>query len=129
MTNINTQTFAFEKKTPVQGSTDGTCVISMNSGTKYLVDGETEISQDIAKLLVMYAKEVVKDAGMEHILDWNTTVITLDDAVEDELDRSYCVDFKNPQGTRITLVGIFIIGENFDSFLNHGFEIICERKS
>lgn len=126
MTHIPTETFAIVSRNSNYHSTenDGTCVITMQDNMpKALIECENDIRQEVANILVMFAKGVVEEYGFEHILGWNISVFTMDGHLEDEKDRSYAVDFKNSKGARITLVGIYMVEENLDSFIHHGFDI------
>lgn len=79
------------------------------------------ISAGLAKRLTRYAEGRLEDAGfLQAVQGWEIEVSTMD-GDEQPANRSYCVEFKNAQGGRISVVGI--LTRHGWPTLDHGFEI------
>jgi hypothetical protein len=79
------------------------------------------IRQELAQKLVKHAEDRAKELGISALIhDWKVCVGTLDGNAPSD-DRSYYVEWKNEQGTAISVVGILI--QNGCPVLDHGLEI------
>lgn len=87
-----------------------------------LSESSSKISQPLARRLVSYAEDRIKNCGLHALMrDWRITVGTLDGKERLADDRNYYVEFTNTEETKISVVGIMI--RSGKPFLDHGLEI------
>lgn len=71
-----------------------------------LADTDQQISQGLAQRMVSYAAGRLKDQGFLNAVErWEVIVGTMD-ADSPPANRAYYVDWKNPEGTKLSVVGI-----------------------
>lgn len=88
---------------------------------QFLRSTKKGINQDLAKKLLVYAQTRFESMGLTEIVEkWQVTVGT-PDGDEPAKHRSYYVEWKNKQGTSLSLVGILL--RKGAPMLDHGVEI------
>lgn len=80
-----------------------------------LQETEEKISAGLIQRIYNWAARTVKESGFDFILAWEVTVSTSDRSM-------YQVEWKNPAGGSICVVGI-LIGKGGWPVVDHGFEI------
>jgi hypothetical protein len=87
-----------------------------------LYESDECIDQDLAERLLAYASDSIRSLGLDHLINnWEVKVGTLDGKDTSPDDRAYYVDWVNPEGTVISIVGILI--KNGKPVVDHGVDI------